>query len=175
MGLRGVLEDGGIHLVGEDDEADVAVAGADAARRAQRRLVVLDRPPVPKVLLGLFSDPRTRGVVLTQTPPEVWPLAVTSVSRGGYWIDPHPAIAGELLLGHRQALRSGPFGVTAQELRVLRHLSGRSNRELAAVLGLSSETVKTHLTHLASKLAAYDRVHLVERAEALGLVDSWRT
>lgn len=175
LGLRRALVSGGIHVVGEDDDAEVAVVVDDAAYRAERRLVVLGEPPPPKILLGLFSDPRTRGVVLTQTPPEVWPLAVTSVSRGGYWIDPHPSIAGELLLGHRQAFRSGPFGVTAQELRVLRHLPGRSNRELAAALGVSPETIKTHLTHLAAKLAAYDRIHLAERAEALGLVDAWRT
>ena len=175
MGLRRALEHGGIHVVGEDDDADVAVVVADAPCRAERRLVVLDKPPVPKVLLGLFSDPQTGGVVLTQTPPEMWPLAVRSVSRGGYWIDPHPAIAGELLLGHRQAIRHGPLGVTAQELRVLRDLPGRSNRELAAVLGVSPETIKAHLTHLTAKLTAYDRVHLVERAEALGLLDARRT
>jgi len=61
--------------------------------------------------------------------------------------------------------------LTPREQEVLRLLvSGKSNKELATILGLSGDTVKTHLTHLFSKLGVSDRTQSVTIALKRGLV-----
>lgn len=67
------------------------------------------------------------------------------------------------------AVRS--LGLTGQEMRVLAALaSGRANKEIARALGLSPNTVKTHLSHLFAKLGAGTRTEAVTRARELGLI-----
>ena len=61
--------------------------------------------------------------------------------------------------------------LTAREREVLSHLpSGRSNGEIAAELGLTVNTVKTHLRGIYQKLDATGRRGAVERAHELQLV-----
>jgi DNA-binding CsgD family transcriptional regulator len=63
------------------------------------------------------------------------------------------------------------LGVTARELTVLQELAaGRSNKEIARRLGISPETVKTHVARLYERLEARRRVDAINRARELGLV-----
>jgi LuxR family transcriptional regulator, maltose regulon positive regulatory protein len=57
------------------------------------------------------------------------------------------------------------------EVRVLRYLqTNLSAREIAGVLSVSVNTVKTHQRHLYQKLGAHSRTQAVEQARALGLL-----
>jgi len=57
------------------------------------------------------------------------------------------------------------------ELRVLRYLpSGLKAPEIAAELGVSANTVRTHIRHIYAKLDAHDRNEAVARARELGLI-----
>jgi DNA-binding NarL/FixJ family response regulator len=47
---------------------------------------------------------------------------------------------------------------------------GLTNKRIAQVLGISPETVKTHVTHILSKLGASNRTHAVSHAKSLGLL-----
>jgi LuxR family maltose regulon positive regulatory protein len=57
------------------------------------------------------------------------------------------------------------------ELRVLRFLpSNLTAPEIGGELYVSTNTVKTHMRHIYSKLDAHTRAQAVERARALGLL-----
>jgi LuxR family maltose regulon positive regulatory protein len=47
---------------------------------------------------------------------------------------------------------------------------GQSNKEMGRALGISPETVKTHLEHVYSKLAVERRAHAIARAKDLALL-----
>lgn len=61
--------------------------------------------------------------------------------------------------------------VTGREFQVLRLLSeGKSNREIADILGLSVFTVKTHVARLGVKLGSGDRTGIVAIALRGGMI-----
>jgi two-component system NarL family response regulator len=61
--------------------------------------------------------------------------------------------------------------VTPRELATLKLMSdGKSNKEIAVVLGISERTVKSHLGHLFEKLGVTSRTEAVKVATRRGLV-----
>ncbi len=63
------------------------------------------------------------------------------------------------------------LGITEREREVLQLLAdGRSNKEIAARLGLSPNTVKTHVARLFEKLRVARRTEAIQLARELGLV-----
>ena len=71
--------------------------------------------------------------------------------------------------GNPKALAS--LGISERELTVLHELAaGRSNKEIAAQLHVSPNTVKTHVARLYEKLEAKRRTDAVNKARELGIV-----
>jgi len=67
--------------------------------------------------------------------------------------------------------RAKELGVTPRELEILAILAaGLSNREIAAQLFVSENTVKTHVSRLFSKLGAKRRTQAVKIGRANGLI-----
>ncbi|MFY9899613.1 MAG: LuxR C-terminal-related transcriptional regulator [Xanthobacteraceae bacterium] len=96
---------------------------------------------------------------------------------------PNPELisyAEELMMRWRQ--RYEPQAVEKDKLSVAELLStrerniisliarGQSNKEVARDLGISPETVKSHMKHIFEKLAVEKRTQAVARAQSLGLV-----
>jgi len=62
--------------------------------------------------------------------------------------------------------------LTPRETDVLRLIAlGKANKEIAAQLGLSEQTVKSHVKNILNKLAANDRTHAVTIALKRGVID----
>lgn len=65
--------------------------------------------------------------------------------------------------------RSG--GLTARETEIVRRLSAaQASQHIAESLGISSNTLRTHLRNIMVKLGAHSRVEIVARARQLGLL-----
>jgi len=64
------------------------------------------------------------------------------------------------------------LSLTPRECQILDLLaSGQSNKELARALGVSPNTVKTHLANLFAKLEVDRRVKAIEKARFLSLIE----
>ena len=71
--------------------------------------------------------------------------------------------------GNPQAVAA--LGISPRELEVLQALAaGLANKQIARQLGVSPNTVKTHVARLFDKLGAQRRTEAIRRARELGLV-----
>ena len=62
--------------------------------------------------------------------------------------------------------------LTPREVDVLRLIAGgNANKEIAALLSLSEETVKSHIRNILGKLGANDRTHAVAIGLKRGFID----
>jgi two-component system, NarL family, response regulator LiaR len=101
------------------------------------------------------------GYVRKDADPEVLLAAVRAVARGESYVDPSVKIV----------LTAPPEELTAREKEILVQLaSGRSNKEIATVLAIGEETVKTHVARLMAKLHAENRAQAIVQALKRGVV-----
>ena len=99
-----------------------------------------------------------RGYLLKNMPPAELLDVIRQVQSGKKRIPPE--IASQLLE------HMSDEGLTEREVEVLREVAGGNrNREIAARLFISEETVKVHIKHIMEKLGASDRTQAV----AIGL------
>ena len=74
-------------------------------------------------------------------------------------------------LEERLARRVAGPNLTGREIEVLEHLSqGLRNKEVAAVLGISEETVRVHVKNILAKLSVNDRTAAVTLAVRRGII-----
>jgi DNA-binding NarL/FixJ family response regulator len=98
--------------------------------------------------------------------------AIRIVAEGGTLIDP-ATIASVLNRRKTDRMRDR---LTIRERQVLGLMSqGTSNRDIAARLGISYTTVRSHLRNVAGKLAAHSQLEVLVKAQRLELVDSQPT
>ncbi len=195
LSLEPDLTIGGQLGTGEVDAALAAAADADVA------IVDLELPegdgvgivealrqaarPVPSVVLTGLRDDRELGraieagaaAVLTKTAEMIAIVdAVRVVAAGGSVLPPEVtsqrlrALARDRERRWRSELLANEL--TAREIEVLEHLVyGEGNADIGARLGISPETVQTHVRNLMAKLGATSRLHAVSLALQHELVD----
>ncbi len=97
-------------------------------------------------------------------------LAMGFVALGlwaGTRLTPRPPAAA--FERNRAAIRS--LGLSPRECEILELLaSGQSNKEMARSLGISPNTVKTHVGRVYEKLEVQKRVQAIEKARWLALI-----
>jgi DNA-binding NarL/FixJ family response regulator len=108
-----------------------------------------------------------QGYLLKDAEPEELSRAIRSLMRGGAALEPKVAAR---LLGQfsDEAPREE---LSARELEVLKLLAtGGSNKAIGLQLGLSENTVKTHISHIFAKLEVQSRAEAVSTAMQRGLI-----
>jgi DNA-binding NarL/FixJ family response regulator len=111
------------------------------------------------------------GIVPKTAAPAALAEALAQVATGQRHLHPRAVAA---LLQRRQSgdVLHSIRPLSGRELAVLREVAeGRSNAQIAVVLGVTEATVKTHVAHVLRKLHAEDRAHAVSRALRLGLFE----
>jgi DNA-binding NarL/FixJ family response regulator len=187
-GFRRLLEDdASILVVGEARDGEEAV---ELAGRLKPRVVVMDcampgmsglaatrqilraLPDTAVLMLSMHSeetlvrqalDAGARGYVLKNALDLDLAAAVKRIASGETVLD--PAVSKpETLKGERS-------GLTPRELEVLQLIcAGRSNREIAAALDLSVNTVAVHRANIMNELGIHKTAELVVYAIRHGLV-----
>jgi two-component system, NarL family, response regulator LiaR len=90
---------------------------------------------------------------------------------GGVWVGWKLSVRKAPGPFERNAAALASLGLTGQEVKVLEELAaGRSNKEIARSLGLSPNTVKTHLANLFAKLEVSRRTQAIGKARDLQLI-----
>lgn len=123
-------------------------------------------------------DNGVRGVLEPDPTAEEIVAAVLAAAQGLLVVA--PALAATLLVRNaprdaaRDAMDATPTTtptLTPRELEILGWLAeGLANKQVAARLGLSEHTVKTHLAHVFEKLGVGTRAEAVARAVRLGVL-----
>ena len=183
-----------------EDEADLAVVGeasdgAEAvrvARELQPQVIVMDcalpsmngldatrriletHPATAVLMLSMHSEETwvhqaleagARGYLLKSIVDMELVTAIRRVARGEIVLDPQVAKTATLKGESSSAL-------TARELEVLQLIvDGQSNKEIAAKLGLSANTVAVHRANIMEALGIHKTAELVVYAIRNGLVN----
>lgn len=149
---------------------------------ATRRLIHRD-PSAKVVMLSLHSSDSVvresmqagaRGFLTKETATRCVAEATIEVHRGGYYMSPDVAQGiGSVLQAEREGVAArSPTGrpLTRQEYRVLQLVGeGLSEKEIAALLERSVNTVHKHRTNLMAKLDIHDQVSLARYALREGI------
>ncbi len=197
-GVVGVLEGGGLQVVGEAADGQEAVEQALATRpdvvvmdvrmprtdgiEGTRRLRRLAEPPAVLVLTTFDLDEYVfraleagaAGFLLKDAAPDRLVDAVRTVAAGEALLA--PAVTRRLIERYLQEPPAAPgpdpaADLSPREREVWQLLArGLSNTEIAAALVVTEATVKAHVTRLLAKLGVRDRVQAVVRAYESGLV-----
>jgi DNA-binding NarL/FixJ family response regulator len=171
-----------IHLAdarsGEPDVIliDVRMPGIDGLE-ATRQLARL-HPDVSVVILTAYDDPGSvtealragaKAFVLKTAEGEEILETIRMVASGHVVFD---SSAWSALGQADDEANRGSVQLSPREYEVLELLShGLGNREVAADLGVSVETVKTHIEHLYKRLGVTTRTDAVAKALRAGIID----
>lgn len=187
-GFRRMLEDeASIRVVGEASDGHEAV---DAALALRPRVVVMDfalpsmngavatrrilesNPAVAVLILSMHSessyvrtclDAGARGYLLKNAMDLELVSAVRRVAAGEEVLDPR--------LGSRVENMAPAPSLSTRELEVLQLIvHGKSNKEIAMVLGLSANTIAVHRANIMQTLDIHNTAELVVHAIRTGLV-----
>ena len=116
------------------------------------------------------------GFVLKDDPPEQLIAAVRTVASGDALLS--PAVTRRVIGAFTRMPRPAPpkelDDLSARERDVFRLIAlGLSNAQIGQELFIGETTVKTHVTHILSKLGLHDRVQAVVLAYQTGLFDTY--
>jgi len=187
-GFRRMLEDEpGIRVLGESSDGFEAV---EAAKQLRPNVVVMDfalpsmngaiatrrileaLPETRVLMLSMHAEPdyvRTcldagaRGYLLKNAMDLELVAAVRSIAAGDQVLDPR--------LGRLGGSTEAPPSLSTRELEVLQLIvHGKSNKEIAVVLGLSANTISVHRANIMQALQIHNTAALVVYAIRTGLV-----
>ena len=190
LGFRRLLEDApDLRVIGEAKDGEEAVR---LAQELRPRVIVMDcalpgvsglvatrkilekLPETAVLMLSMHSEDTlvkqamqagARGYILKSAVDLELVTAVRNVAAGQTVLDPQ-LVRPNALRGERD------YGLTARELEILQLIvDGKSNKEIAAQLDLSANTVAVHRANIMDALGIHKTAELVVYAIRNGLVN----
>ncbi len=140
-------------------------------------------PSIKILILSMYDDDEyvckilktgASGYVLKRAASDELLRAIRAVEDGGSAL--HPTVAAKLIKDYvrrtKATDRDNPDSVlTSRESEVLKLIAeGRTNQQIAEVLGLGRKTIDTHRTNIMRKLDLHDVTGLVKYALRHGLI-----
>ncbi len=151
--------------------------GIEASRRIKK-----ENPETRVIALSTHSDKRyvlnmigtgAEGYVLKQAASDELIRAVSVVARGEHYLSPQiTGVVFEPMRGMQKRLATPPKRelLGAREREVLQLLAeGRTSKEIAAALGLSTKTIETHRRNIGQKLGLRSIAELTKYAVREGV------
>jgi len=192
-----LLRQGIASLVGLESDMEIvaqASTGREAiekfkAHRPDITLMDLQMPDISGIeaMIAIRNEfPNARIIVLTTYAGDVQVMRALKAGARGYILKGrvHKELLETIRAVHAGQKRlppevatvvaehAGEGELSARELDVLRLIAaGNANKEIAAQLSVSEETVKSHVTSILSKLAGNDRTHAVTIALKRGILE----
>jgi two-component system, NarL family, nitrate/nitrite response regulator NarL len=146
--------------------------GAEAAAaireiRPEAKLIFLTREDSDAARFAAVQSGASAFIHKSKAASEVV-TAIRDVARGRTLITPRTIAT---LLAKRRAIDAQHDSLTPREKEVLRLMAdGLSSRAVAAKLGISYTTVRTHIRSLGSKLGVHSKLEAIVKARELGLI-----
>ncbi len=148
-------------------DRDRDLLGAIQAARPGTRILVLTISDRDRDLLGAIQA-GARGYLLKSAEAEEVLHAIRRVATGEAVLPPNMTTR---LLDALAEPKPMPEILTDRELEVLRHIArGLANKEIAAALNISQNTVKTHVRQILAKLNVRSRAEAAAYAVRAGLI-----
>jgi DNA-binding NarL/FixJ family response regulator len=193
QGLKSLLEREGFQVVAEAADGQEALSHVESL---QPDVVVMDIS-MP-ILNGLNaarqmgrSSPKTKTILLTQHDEAQYIrealdagvkgyvlknqiasdllLAIRQVSRGQVYLS--PGVSSAVLEAYRSKSEKFETPLTPRERQVLQLIAeGKSTKDVASLLGISTKTAESHRTRLMQKLDIHETASLVRYAVRHGIV-----
>jgi DNA-binding NarL/FixJ family response regulator len=148
------------------------------------RLVKAEMPDLKVVIVTVSDDDDdlfeaikngAMGYILKDTPGDEVGALLAGIAQGRAPLSPGLAtkILSEFAISHsRDRVSADPDRLTAREAEILVAVSGgATNKEIAASLSISTNTVNFHMKNILSKLRLRNRAQAVAYAVRSGLVD----
>ena len=180
LGLRALLLDSGVEIIGEADrldssefldvEADVIIYASASSSFPDLRLdgssaallLLADDPPAVQTL----ARARTAwGVLPLECSREELVVAIDALGEG--------LVVGAAQFFHPRTLSpdAGAPALSDREMEVLGLLAqGLANKQIGAALGITEHTVKFHVSSIYAKLNATNRAEAVRQGIRQGLI-----
>jgi DNA-binding NarL/FixJ family response regulator len=192
-----VLRDGVAAIVGNQSDMEAVGEARDGAEAVERfhalrpdvTLMDLQMPGmngVDAIAAIRAEHPEARIIVLTTYAGDAQAVRALKAGAVGYLLKSslrtelidaiHDVHRGQRHV-HREiadeiALHVVDESLSAREVTILQLVSiGKANKQVAAELGLSEETVKGHLKNIFAKLDVADRTHAVTVAARRGIIE----
>jgi DNA-binding NarL/FixJ family response regulator len=175
-------------VVGEAEDGDGAIAEYD---RLRPDITLIDlRMPGKSGVIAIEAirrqHPEARLIVLTTFTGDAQALQALRAGASGYLLK--SSLRRDLLdairnvhAGHRHlqpeiangiALHAIDDPLSPREIEILQMIAtGKANKEVARLLGLSEDTIKSHVKSIFGKLYVSDRTHAVTVAAKRGIID----
>ena len=169
----------GLRMVREQADFDVVLVDLQLTGLSGLQTVealVQGHPAVPVIVISASEEPAdvrrslaagARGYCPKSLPGNTIVAAVRLVLEGEIYLPPLMLNGGSAEKPQRPVLE-----LTARQRDVLRMVGeGRSNKDIARLLGVSEKTVKGHVTGIFRHLGAVNRMQAVRSARSQGLLN----